>query len=157
AQTALHQITDSLLRIMAPILSFTAEEAWPLFAPALWKDGGETIFSQTWHAFAEQPQAEALREKWAVLRGLRAEVLRQLEAVRSAGAIGSSLQAEVRLRLHAEQYEAAASLGDDLRFVLIVSQVRLEQASSAEETEILVEPSANTKCERCWHWRSDVG
>jgi isoleucyl-tRNA synthetase len=157
AQTALHQISDSLLRIMAPILSFTAEEAWPLFAPALGEKAGETIFSQTWHEFPEQPQAEALREKWATLRALRAEVLRELEAVRSAGGIGSSLQAEVRLRLHGEQYEAAASLGEDLRFVLIVSQARLERVARAEEAQIVVEPSSNAKCERCWHWRSDVG
>src|SRR5690606_15930995 len=63
AQTALHAITDSLLRIMAPILSFTAEEAWPLFAPGPSKAGGETIFAQTYHAFEAQPDAEALDRK----------------------------------------------------------------------------------------------
>src|SRR5690606_33328445 len=54
AQTALHAITDALLRLIAPILSFTAEEAWPLFAPDLHREHGETIFTQTWHAFDPQ-------------------------------------------------------------------------------------------------------
>jgi isoleucyl-tRNA synthetase len=157
AQTALHAITDSLLRVMAPILSFTAEEAWPLFAPALYKAGGETIFSQTWHEFPEQPQAEALRAKWGTIRTLRAEVLRELETVRSAGGIGSSLQAEVTLQLHGEEYDATASLEDDLRFVLIVSKASLERAATADDRAIRVTPSSQAKCERCWHWRDDVG
>jgi isoleucyl-tRNA synthetase len=157
AQTALHAITDSLLRLMAPILSFTAEEAWPLFAPKLWQSRSGTIFAQTYHAFAVQADADALRAKWDTLRALRAEVLKRLEDVRTAGGIGSSLQAEVLLKLHGEQYDAAASLGDDLRFVLIVSQARIERAAAAQDTAIVVEPSAHVKCERCWHWREDVG
>ncbi|NLD67512.1 MAG: isoleucine--tRNA ligase [Limnobacter sp.] len=157
AQTALHAITDALLRLIAPILSFTAEEAWPLFAPDLHREHGETIFTQTWHAFDPQPDAEALLAKWETLRELRAEVMRRLEEVRSAGGIGSSLQAEVTLRLHGEQYDAAASLGEDLRFVLIVSKARLERVATAADTAIVVEPSPNRKCERCWHWREDVG
>ncbi|HRO60105.1 MAG TPA: isoleucine--tRNA ligase [Burkholderiaceae bacterium] len=157
AQTALHAITDALLRLMAPILSFTAEEAWPLFAPALHREQGETIFTQTWHAFDAQPDSQALLGKWATLRALRAEVMRRLEDVRSAGGIGSSLQADVTLRLHGEQYDAAESLGEDLRFVLIVSKVRLERVNTAADTAIVVEPSPHQKCERCWHWREDVG
>ena len=157
AQTALHAITDSLLRLMAPILSFTAEEAWPLFAPKLWQSRSGTIFAQTHHAFAVQADANALRAKWDTLRALRAEVLKRLEDVRTAGGIGSSLQAEVLLKLHGEQHDAAASLGDDLRFVLIVSQARIERAAAAQDAAIVVEPSAHVKCERCWHWREDVG
>ncbi len=157
AQTALHAITDALLRVMAPILSFTAEEAWPLFAPGLWKAGGETIFAQTYHAFEAQPDAEALRAKWDTIRTVRAEVLKRLEEVRAAGGIGSSLQAEVVLKLHGDQHDAIASLGDDLRFVLIVSAARVERAASAQDTAIVVEPSGHQKCERCWHWREDVG
>ncbi|MCM5572249.1 isoleucine--tRNA ligase [Burkholderiaceae bacterium FT117] len=157
AQTALHAITDSLLRVVAPILSFTAEEAWPLFAPKLWKAGGETIFAQTYRAFEAQPDAEALRAKWEAIRAVRADVLKRLEEVRAAGGIGSSLQAEVVLHLHGDRHDAVTSLGDDLRFVLIVSAARVERAASADETAIVVEPSAHQKCERCWHWREDVG
>jgi isoleucyl-tRNA synthetase len=157
AQTALHAITDVLLRVMAPILSFTAEEAWPLFAPDLCKAGGGTIFAQTYHAFEAQPDADALRAKWDAIRAVRAEVLKRLEEVRTAGGIGSSLQAEVVLKLHGDQHDAIASLGDDLHFVLIVSAARVERVASAEETAIVVEPSGHQKCERCWHWREDVG
>jgi len=157
AQTALHAITDTLLRLMAPILSFTAEEAWPLFAPEAWKNGGETIFTQTWHVFAPQPDAETLREKWATIRAVRADVLREIEAVRATGAIGSSLQAEIEVRASGARYEALASLGDDLRFVLITSQARLVRAAGPEDEAIVVPPSAHAKCERCWHYRADVG
>ena len=165
AQTALHHVAQSLLRVMAPILSFTAEEAWPLLAPAAWKTGGETIFTQTYHRFpgtgelaSEDAQAtELLRRKWAIIRAARAEVLKKLEEARSAGAIGSSLQAEVVVRASGEAYDALASLGDDLRFVLITSQARVERGADSEPTSAAVAPSAHAKCERCWHYRADVG
>jgi isoleucyl-tRNA synthetase len=161
AQTALWHITSALLRVMAPVLSFTAEEAWPLFAPTLHKKTGGTIFTQTWHAFPEITDADALLERWARLRVIRAEVLRELEGVRSSGAIGSSLQAEVELALGPEDYALVTSLKDDLRFVLITSQARAVLASAAgagtEAGAVRVTPSAHAKCERCWHWRADVG
>jgi isoleucyl-tRNA synthetase len=161
AQTALWHITSALLRVMAPVLSFTAEEAWPLFAPTLHKKTGGTIFTQTWHAFPEITDADALLERWARLRVIRAEVLRELEGVRSSGAIGSSLQAEVELALGPEDYALVTSLKDDLRFVLITSQARAVLTSAAgagtEAGAVRVTPSAHAKCERCWHWRADVG
>jgi isoleucyl-tRNA synthetase len=157
AQTALAHITHSLLRVMAPILSFTAEEAWPLFAPKLWKSGGETIFTQTYHELPAVDDAHLLLVKWARIRALRADVLRKLEEVRSAGGIGSSLQAEVELRVTAEDHDLLSTLSDDLRFVLITSQARVAKAASPADTGVLVTPSAHAKCERCWHWRADVG
>ena len=157
AQTALHHVTAALLKVMAPILSFTAEEAWPLFAPQAWQDGGETIFSQVYHRFPEVPDAEALLAKWERLRGVRAQVLRELEAVRTAGGIGSSLQAEVEIAAGADMYPLLAELGDDLKFVLITSQATLREAQAADALQIRVTPSAHRKCERCWHWRDDVG
>ncbi|MBN9428696.1 MAG: isoleucine--tRNA ligase [Burkholderiales bacterium] len=157
AQTALVHITHSLLRVMAPMLSFTAEEAWPLFAPKLWQQGGETIFTQTYYAFPEVADAEALRAKWSTIRRVRGEVLKKLEEVRTAGGIGSSLQAEVELRMGGDAYDALASLDDDLRLVLITSQARLSRAASADDEAIIVTPSTQPKCERCWHYRADVG
>jgi isoleucyl-tRNA synthetase len=161
AQTALWHVTSALLRVMAPVLSFTAEEAWPLFSPTLHKKTGGTIFTQTWHVFPEITDADALLERWARLRVIRAEVLRELEGVRSSGAIGSSLQAEVELALGPEDYALVTSLKDDLRFVLITSQARAVPASAAgagtEAGAVRVTPSAHAKCERCWHWRADVG
>jgi isoleucyl-tRNA synthetase len=165
AQTALYHVAQSIVRLMAPILSFTAEEAWPLLAPQAWKAGGETIFTQSWHAFdgmgelaSEDAQSTALlRLKWEAIRAVRAEVLRKLEEARSAGAIGSSLQAEVEVRASGETFDALASLGDDLRFVFITSQARVVRGADDELVSVSVVASEHAKCERCWHYRADVG
>jgi isoleucyl-tRNA synthetase len=164
AQTALWHVTQSLVRAMAPILSFTAEEAWPLLDPTAWATEGETVFTQTWHAYPEVRDAQGLLAKWARLRAWRAEVTRAIEAVRATGAIGASLQAEVDVVASGVLFEDLASLGTDLRFVLITSAARLREAEAHEVPaeaaaigRIAVTPSAHTKCERCWHWRADVG
>ncbi|OVZ62245.1 isoleucine--tRNA ligase [Pigmentiphaga sp. NML030171] len=150
AQTALWHVTQALLKLMAPILSFTAEEAW-----ALVKQGSLTIFTETFHAVPAQPDAGALLEKWGRLRHLRGEVTKKLEEVRAAGGIGSSLQAEIDIHAPASDYALLSSLGEDLRFVLIVSRVGVHAAEG--ELRIDVAPSGHKKCERCWHWREDVG
>ena len=157
AQTALWHITHSLVRRMAPILSFTAEEAWPLLAPQMHAQGAETIFTQVWHEIPEVEDAQVLLDRWERLRTIRAEVLRELEAVRSAGGIGSSLQAELELHLTATDFDLVDTLGDDLRFVMITSQARIVRVDDAGEAGVVVHPTRAMKCERCWHWRSDVG
>ncbi len=116
AQTALYHIAHGVLRMMAPFLSFTAEEAWKVLEP-----GRETIFTETYHVFPEVPDAAALLSRWALLRAVRSDVTKALEEARVANLIGSSLQAEVVIRANSERYEALASLGDDLKFVLITS------------------------------------
>ena len=88
---------------------------------------------------------------------MRAAVLKELEALRQDGRIGSSLQAEVTISAPDDDYEALASLGDDLRFVMITSAARLERAEKEGALAIAVNPSGGEKCERCWHWRADVG
>src|SRR5690606_96006 len=157
AQTALAHITHSVLRIMAPMLSFTAEEAWPIFAPDAWRDGGETIFTQTWYRFPEVVDAAALITKWNRIRALRAEVMRAIEEQRIAGRVGSSLQAELVLRVSGEDHALLASLDDDLRFVTITSAATLELAPEGAEPVIEVSASTRAKCERCWHYRDEVG
>jgi len=151
AQTALHHVTHALLRLMAPILSFTAEEAW--------KDltGGtrQTIFTELYHAIPQPDDAQALAEKWVRLRDIRAEAMRRIELVRSAGDIGSSLAAELDLYASGTDADLLDSLGDDLRFVLIVSRATVHRRDG--DLEIQVTPTAHAKCERCWHHRADVG
>jgi isoleucyl-tRNA synthetase len=150
AQTALAQIRDALLALMAPILSFTAEEAWSILRPA-----DPTIFVHTWtELLPSVPDADVLVAKWDAILGVRALVQKELETVRQAGAIGSSLQADVAIVADGATYDALASLGDDLRFVLITSAATLKRG---DELAITVTPSEATKCERCWHWRTDVG
>jgi isoleucyl-tRNA synthetase len=154
AQTAIYHITRSLLTVMAPVLSFTAEEAWEVFSPALYKDSHETIFSQTYYALPEIADAEALLAKWQTIRQWRSEALKKIEEQRAASVVGSSLQAELDLTANGEMHTLLASLGDDLRFVSITSQARL---SAGTDTSFKVSASAHKKCERCWHYRAEVG
>jgi len=158
AQTALWHIAHALLRVMAPVLSFTAEEAWAVFAgQQAYADSDETIFTQTLWTFPELPDAEALLAKYAALREVRADVTKQLEEVRASGAIGSSLQAELTIKAAGAKHELLASLDDDLKFVFITSQAIVEQAANEAEESVQVTPSEAPKCERCWHYRRDVG
>jgi isoleucyl-tRNA synthetase len=158
AQTAIWHITQALLRLIAPMLSFTAEEAWATFADAqVYADSAETIFTQTYYTLPTVDGAEALLAKYATLREVRAEVTRQLEEVRGAGGIGSSLQAEVALQASGERFAALDALGDDLRFVLITSAASVSQVADAAQESVSVTPSTYQKCERCWHYRADVG
>jgi len=152
AQTALHHITHSLLRLMAPILSFTAEEAWKNLHPG---QDTQTIFTQTFHTLPTAAGADALVEKWQRLREIRAEAMRRIEEVRTRGDIGSSLAAEIDLHADGADYELLASLGEDLRFVLIVSRADVHRAEGG--LRIDVQPTKAEKCERCWHHRADVG
>ncbi len=153
AQTALHHITHSLVRLLAPILSFTAEELWVAFTGS--KD--DSVFFQTWHALPEVANDEWLLAKWARLRELRGPVRKSIEDLRAAGKVGSSLQAEVEWRANGADYELLSGLGDDLRFVLLTSAARVTRAARAETEGVTVAPSAHRKCERCWHYRADVG
>jgi isoleucyl-tRNA synthetase len=153
AQSALYIITDALLRLMAPLLSFTAEEAWKVFKQ---RTGG-TIFTETFLELPEVPEEAALVQRWTALREVRADVHKRLEALREQGAIGSSLQAEVEIRASGERAALLQSLGDDLRFVLITSQATVTPVADAANEEVRVNSSAAHKCERCWHWRADVG
>ena len=152
AQTALWHITTSVLRLMAPFLSFTAEEAYAIFTP-----GRKTIFAETYHALPAVAGSEALLSKWGTIRAVRAEVMKEIEAKREAGQVGSSLQAELDLHLAGERHAAVASLGDDLKFVTITSRATLHAAAEAAGEKIVVTPTAHKKCDRCWHWRADVG
>ncbi len=150
AQTALASIRDAILMLLAPVLSFTCEEAWRIVHP-----NDPTVFVRTWReARPLVADADALIAKWDAILAVRAAVQKEIEAVRQSGRIGSSLQAEVTILAPAPAYAALASLGDDLRFVMITSAARVEQGDALA---IAVNPSGGEKCERCWHWRTDVG
>jgi isoleucyl-tRNA synthetase len=147
AQNALYHLTHALTRWMAPILSFTGEEVWTQLA------GDDSVFLHTWHELPTQADEADLLERWTRVRAIRADVQKELETVRVAGGIGSSLQAEVTLHARPETQALLAPLGDDLRFVLITSQARV---TAADADRVEVTPSTAKKCERCWHYRDDV-
>jgi isoleucyl-tRNA synthetase len=139
------------MRLMAPILSFTAEEIHRIVS------GGETVMLTTWNTLPAQDGEAALLDRWQRIRDVRAEATRVLEDLRAAGGIGSSLQAEVEIRASGAKYELLASLEDDLRFVLICSKTTLVKASDPGAEGVVATPSPHPKCARCWHWRLDVG
>jgi len=146
AQTALWNITHAMLRWMAPFLSFTAEEAWKVFGDS------ESIFLEE-YAKIGGPEP-ALLAKWNRIREIRDVANKEIEALRGEGKVGSSLQAHLRITAPAADFEILSSLGDDLKFVFITSSLALERG---ESLAVQASPSPHPKCERCWHWRADVG
>ncbi|MDO9199253.1 class I tRNA ligase family protein, partial [Rhodoferax sp.] len=154
AQTALWQITQAMLRWMAPFLSFTAEEAWAVLGTAGKTPGDtkESIFMDT-YVQLEAPDT-ALLAKWARIREIRDAVNKEIEVLRAEGKVGSSLQAAVTLTAAAADYAILASLGDDLKFAFITSAIDL---IAGDALSIGAGTSNAIKCERCWHYRDDVG
>jgi isoleucyl-tRNA synthetase len=146
AQTVLYRITHGMLRLMAPFLSFTAEEAWQTFGSS------ESIFMETFSDLGTPN--EALLAKWARIREIRDQVNKDIETLRADGKVGASLQACVTLQAAPEDHALLASLGNDLKFVFITSQLILEAGDSLVAK---VSVSEDVKCERCWHYAPDVG
>jgi isoleucyl-tRNA synthetase len=166
AQTVLFHITHAMLRWMAPFLSFTAEEAWGVLV----REGRvgqhcgneylQSIFMQT---YAQLPGVDAqLLEKWQRIQTLRNMANKEIETLRGAGKVGSSLQARLLMKLQASDFELLQSLGQDLKFVFITSEVHIEQlppdlSVDGATAQISVEVMQAVKCTRCWHYARDVG
>jgi isoleucyl-tRNA synthetase len=146
AQTVLHQITHAMLRWMAPFLSFTAEEAWGVIGDS------ESIFLETFSDLG--PVDRTLLSKWGRLREIRDVVNKDIETVRTEGSVGSSLQANVTVTANPQDLALLASLGEDAKFVFITSVLSL---AAGEVLSTQVQASTDVKCERCWHYRADVG
>ncbi len=153
AQSALWHILQTVTRLMAPILSFTAEEIWH----SLNHDSDDSVMLQTWNVLPEQVGEEELLGRWRLIREVRSEVSKVLEDLRTEGRIGSSLQAEVEIRASGARYDTLAAIDDDLRFVLICSKTTLVRASDPGAEAVIASATAHAKCARCWHWRDDVG
>ena len=162
-QTALYHVIEALARWMAPILSFTGEEIYANI-PGPRKD---TIFLETAYTGLTTLADDAAmgREFWEQVLHVKQAVNKTLEGARNAGLVKNGLAAEVTLYVNDELNTLLASLGDELRFVMLTSGVTLaplEAAGEAEETEVsglkvAVKVSENAKCERCWHHRPEVG
>ncbi|MBV6417103.1 MAG: Isoleucine--tRNA ligase [Steroidobacteraceae bacterium] len=157
AQTAMFHIAEAMVRWLAPILSFTAEEIWQ-FMPG---NRGESVQFETWHAL---PEAPAGAIDWTALLALRAAVTRELEKLRDTGAIGAPLEAEVDVWCPSAVHPRLAALGDELRFLLITSAARVHEGAPpadsvpvGEGVAIRITPTKARKCVRCWHRLDDVG
>jgi isoleucyl-tRNA synthetase len=164
AQTAMYHILEALVRWLAPILSFTAEEIWS-HMPGPRRP---SVFFETWYdrwpVFSQAADLDA--GFWNEIITVRQAVARELEKLRVAGGIGSGLDAEVDLYGEPGLVARLNQLGDELRFVFIVSDVRVHaltaRSPGAMDTEVKgtavqVAPSGYEKCVRCWHHRDDVG
>jgi isoleucyl-tRNA synthetase len=165
AQTAMYHVLEAMVRWIAPVLSFTAEEIHQ-HVPGSRSD---SIFFETWYEeLFELDEPEVERQRWRRVIQLRDEVSKSIETVRQEGRAGSSLAVEAELWLDGELRAAADWLGDELRFVLLTSEARVADMGAApgdaqrirlEEGELAlkVTPSGKEKCVRCWHYRADVG
>ncbi len=153
AQTALHLIAGDLVRMLAPILSFTAEEAWG-FLPE--PPDADSVF---YAGFPERPRpadADALEARYAGLFAARVLVQKALEEARQQKRIGSSLEAMVTYRGPAAAIEELRRSEAELPAVFIVSRVALEEGES-DRAEVTVSPAPGRKCARCWGFHEDVG
>ncbi len=157
AQTAMYHIAEAMVRWLAPILSFTAEEVWQ----ALPGSRSASVLLSQWHRFPDMIEPEL---DWDAIITVREPVSRVLEALRNKGEIGSGLEARVTVFAERDLLDALRSLGDEMRFVLITSDAAVAAANERPEDAIeemncwvVAEPSADKKCIRCWHRRPDVG
>ncbi|MBL1143154.1 MAG: isoleucine--tRNA ligase [Proteobacteria bacterium] len=162
-QTAMYHIIEMMVRWLAPITSFTADEIWQ-FIPG---ERSDSIFFEEWYEIeVKEPDSLARKSKWEAMVLIRDEVNKQLEKLRVDKVIGGSLDAEVELYCDESIKKQLEELGDELRFVLITSYARLhslsEKTSDAIESEVSglflkVSASKHNKCVRCWHHREEVG
>ncbi len=164
AQTAMFDIAEALVRWLAPILSFTAEEIWK-YMPG---ERNESVFLNEWYGQLAEHDEYALNDEfWISIMSVREELSRELEKERKEKTIGSSLEAEVDIYCNDEIMEVLNRLGDELRFVFITSYVRVHPLSEKPDDAVMAEgrdglfmvvkATENSKCERCWHYREDVG
>jgi len=153
AQSALHHITHCMMRLMAPILSFTANEIWQ----TLELEADKTVFEDVWYELPQHGLSSERISVWEAVIATRGQAAKEIEILRAASQVGSSLQAELELYLPSVTFDALNSLGDDLRFAMITSSAKVYKVASDAEQKILVSPSAYKKCDRCWHYRADVG
>jgi isoleucyl-tRNA synthetase len=153
AQTALYQIADSLARILAPILAFTADEIWEHIPRSA---GNDTPASVHLALFPEPVEQDVdLIATWNRLFAVREQVLAELEKARANKLIGSSLEAAVVIRPSAKDAELLQRYAEQLRYLFIVS--RVEVGSVTEANLIEIRRAAGQKCERCWNYSTHVG
>ena len=153
AQSALHHITHAMMRLMAPILSFTANEIWQ----TLGLDKDATVFEELWYQLPAHGLGVDRIQAWEAIIEVRGLAAKEIEVLRAAGQVGSSLQAELELHASGAKFDALNSLNEDLRFAMITSGAKVYKAVDEVNEKILVKASAHTKCDRCWHYREDVG
>jgi isoleucyl-tRNA synthetase len=168
AQTAIWRIGEALVRVLAPIMSFTSEEVWPYLPKAENREDSVhlslfpadvDIVGTPSTSEVDRPEVAALRFNWANLRLIRDEVLKKLEEARNAKLIGTGLEAQVILTAPKGPYTLLKSHEGQLRYLFIVSAVRLTQgpANGTGSVHVEIKKADGQKCERCWNYSTHVG
>ena len=161
AQTAAWRIGEALVRLLAPVTSFTSEEIWQ-YLPHM-KDRAQsvhvTLFPKAEDILGNAPLSDAKQaEDWNALRAAREEVLKALEEARNAKLIGGNLEAQVSLTASDPAYSVLARYKEQLRYIFIVSAVELKQAANGDTgLNVQVSKAPGLKCERCWNYSTRVG
>ncbi|MGA1869263.1 MAG: isoleucine--tRNA ligase [bacterium] len=168
AQSTMNDILHALVRLMAPIMSFTAEEIWD-HIPSESRQGIQSIHLCSFPEVNETFQNDVLNERWEKLLGIRADIAKSLESARSKKIIGHPLDAKVSLCLgeNKELFEFLNPYQEELKTILIISDLEIlsgktafqewEQSATYENLWIKVEKAQGQKCERCWKYSTTVG
>ncbi len=155
AQTALHEILNALTCLMAPILSFTAEEVWTYLPQEPGK--ADSVHLTAFPEVKPEYLDDALNERWERIWEIRANVTRALEEARKEKKIGLSLDAQVHLHLPEKVFSFLEGYEKELKSIFIVSSVTLHVAQAEKEVRVEVLRAAGQKCERCWNYDGSVG
>jgi isoleucyl-tRNA synthetase len=150
-QTALHTLVSSLCKALAPMLAFTADEAWEFVRAR----GADSVHQAEWHHSHFQ-MTEEERGTWKALFHLRELALPELEKARQAKHIGKALEAKLTIAGPVSTLQTAKKHQEDLRELLNVSQLEINPTGDTA-VSVTVSKAAGEKCERCWHWETDVG
>ena len=151
AQSAIFHITHSLMRLMAPVLSFTADEIWQILMP----QSDEHIFMDEWYDLPPHDLNSRELLAWEHIIHVRAIANKKIEELREKGLVGSSLQAEIDIFASGDIYRSLSILHEDLKFAIITSHAKLHERQG--DLHIGVRASEHKKCDRCWHYREEVG
>jgi len=151
AQMALYHISQSLIRIMSPILSFTAQEVWEITN----KDHKNTVFSDHWYNIPPHTLSKEELDAWQATIEIRNLANKKIEEIREKGEVGSSLQATLEIITKPSIYKQLVNFQNDLKYIFITSSVSIKEAEG--ETKVYVSASTYSKCDRCWHYDESVG
>ena len=165
AQTTLFEILHTLLRLIAPVLSFTAEESWQYLKELT--DGekynkDDSVFFNGFPLVNKSMIDSGLDSKWTEIVQVREKVYNALEQARKNGLIHSSLEAKVKLTVHDKELHQLLKkyedmpMGTNLKTVFIVSQIELNLDANLKDTAVSIDHADGEKCERCWNWSVDV-
>ena len=151
-QTAMYTVLSMITRILAPLLTFTADEIWRAM-PHVASEDARSVLLNDIPTYDESLTFPEIKAHWDHLFELRDDVMKELETARANKLIGKSLEAQLHITASGEQYAVLDSFRDQLAAIFIVSAVSLE--SGEGEMKVTVEPASGEKCDRCWMFTED--